>query len=1257
MSLLPALQLTQILADLKSGLQTVIANVTSSITLPPTIMGGLREPDGTAASQLLIEVMLPVPGASPASSSSAIGSSSSSGTGPGLGGSVIAAAGVTDVNGNFELSIPSGISLPSNQSLQLRIRGGPSAPASTSSSSSSTAGLPGSTLISVPANLLGPVGYVGTYTLSLAIPPIPTPIYLALLGSGAAGGPATRSSMPAPPVKALLRFGDDAECIRVLENQSSSERFPYGIFFRLLAPSLFTEREEAGGVPPQRIDTPTPRTDLAGPISVDEFRERLLTAPKLVGTPGLGYILRCAQTWNFEGLALGDLVYSLPLAPGEQQQVVIIEQQTTLQIQDTETIYTGTQTQSAASSDSSTQATFQSALRQSAQGASSYNTASETTANATTGASLGGPLLGGLVGGVVGGLLGILGGPSANPSVSNTSTGTTTTSGSSTSSMDGLQSYASTAAQSVQTNAEQQAMATRRGQRVAMRTATAAETTSVTTKTITNHNKLHALTMQFFEVLRLFDIRTAFEDVTLLALIPLDTVWFLPLGQPEQLPDIANDADISNAIQLATGLGNAAQGQVISLQVAIQAASIGLFGINQQLLINGVNSLAAANFDGQAKNLVDALSPINVPQSSTLTAFANDIQNTQVPAIDTAVSQFRSSNTANVLTPAIAALQAIASDASTITQLLNSAQASNVMTRQKVLQRYAGLLAHTDVLEQWLPSRFLSGLTRLERFAADPHATVAVNSLAEDVVQISANASVLPFDHVYVTVVTRWGTRLGPVEMLPMPPVTVPGLYDPSKRFKTAQDLLQYLQGQRNPAGSANATLQASVALSRALSPSDVIGFEITHTTDSFTYQLAAPIDTVTSVLGNFFGSNGSSWPAPIQGIFGNLIGPLLPTPTAPPPLPTYVTYSPNDIANEIGPPYLWNFQASLLAGVQGNTETYVNANPTPIELPPGSYPVPAAEVSPLLKYSDLLLIEGLLQHVLRNMIRYSKAVWMSLSPEERVMLLEPYTFSFLFPPTASSSSSSSSSSSAQATISVPLLDCVANEVVGFYGNCMMMPFSIPPVVAVALQTSTGDLEDALLRFHRQGGALEVRRAALPTHGVLGEAMLGHCASGEKIDLTRFWNWQDSPGDTAPQIGPVSVPTSALSTLAGAQTPNALGQLLAAAGAGTTTPTVPDISSLAAALAQKAPLASVPDLSNAAQLAQLLQATQTTAAAARQDALDQETGLINNVVTQAANVIEAYLGASPKGGSSSSSTKGGTGGGGGKSSSSSSSSS
>jgi hypothetical protein len=53
----------------------------------------------------------------------------------------------------------------------------------------------------------------------------------------------------------------------------------------------------------------------------------------------------------------------------------------------------------------------------------------------------------------------------------------------------------------------------------------------------------------------------------------------------------------------------------------------------------------------------------------------------------------------------------------------------------------------------------------------------------------------------------------------------------------------------------------------------------------------------------------------------------------------------------------------------------------------------------------------------------------------------------------------------------------------------------------------------------------------LPSSGVFGEAVLGRSNASEKIDLTRFWNWQDSPiPNSAPAIDAVSTDSRAQAT-------------------------------------------------------------------------------------------------------------------------------
>jgi hypothetical protein len=1165
---LSGLQIETVLTNLSKVVGKVVQSPQPAVPLPPKLLGTLVQPDASPARDLQIEVV----------SLAASGDEAPDVTK--VSGSQVLAAGFTDAEANFSILLPRGVVLQPGAALSLRVRGAD--PAAVVD-------------LTVAPDLLGPFGYIGTTRLPKQLPPTPAAILTQLrdaIGQNAdeAGG------TPALPKLAL---GDCPDCIRVMENQTSFERFPYGIFFQLIAPTLYAETETVGrnqtGVFNNviRSDAPIPRVDLNGPISIDEFRDALLTRPTIVGSLGLGYVLRCSQNWKFEGLALGDLVYSLPLAPGEQQQVVVEEQSTTFSVREFDSVIASDSSLATQTSDSSTRATFDSALRQSAQSGSDFFSASETSSLSAGG-----------------GLLGLLGGPSG-------SVGETVSGGSAHNWMDGLQNYGSTATQAVQSRAEQQARSQRSAQRTAMRMATSTESTNVTTKTITNHNKLHALTMQYFEVLRQFDITTAYDGVSLVCLVPLDIVWFLPPGQKVHLDDVLSDSDRASAVQWSSQLNTAIQSM---LSLVNQAAAV----LNAPIIGTSLAVSLASGAHGQIVAALNTAVQLAGVLSGLGSAFS--VQSGEVGQLQSLLTQaknaneaFLSSKAASDLQTCQQALQNASPVALALYQQLSSATLTGGLSRHDVLNRYAGLLAHSDVLTRWLPAQYTTGLSRLERFAADPRASLALDSLAEDVIRFSAVATVLPFDHIYVAAITRWGARLGPVEMIPTAPVTVPGQFDTSQAFKTDADLIQYLQGQRNPRQGTPATLQASIALPRQLAPTDVVGFEITRRMDGFTYQFATPTDLAMGLLG----ASALAWPAPALG--------LLPALVAPPIVPQARTYSATQLGKEIGAPYLWSFQADLTASVAGNPESYTKPDPTPVELPAGSYPIPAMEVAPLLKYSDLIQIENTLQHVLRNIVRYSKAVWLSLTPEERVMLLEPFLLSF-----------------PGLTSTVPLLDCIGNEVLGFHGNAMIVPFSIPQALGdvKGWGMTTGDLEDALLQFHRQGGSSQGSHASLPTRGVLGEAMLGRCPSGEKIDLTRFWNWQDSPADTAPGIASVTVPGSQVTALSNAQVGTQLGSLLpnlvnnntvVPAGAAATGTNSTLAQALVSALATAKGID--PSLNTADKLAALIQSTQTTADTARSDMVKANTQVTQQALTTLGSILTAPAGSSGGGDSKASGDK------------------
>jgi hypothetical protein len=985
---------------------------------------------------------------------------------------------LTDGAGHFQLTPPPGLLIPAG-GVPLTVQG-------------ATARVS----VTVAANQVASNGALGVIVLPQAVAPMPQSIIasLANIAGGLSGG-----GQPAPPSAAAalptVTLGEDKGCQLVYNGQAAIDRFPYGVFFRLVAPQLSIVQafhwtgfggvkiplplyeNQVGGI--SGTSSYADRVPVEQPLAIDGFRDQIMgldaggtfgsdeTVP-MAATLGLGYVLRLAQRWTFQGLALGDLVYSLPLAPGEQQQVAVFERTDTASVFESETLSESQAQQQIALADTSTNATFNSAFDEAASGGSSFSTHSDTS---SWGVNF-------LV--AAGG-----GGSSDSNGVSN-------------SWMQGQRDAAENAAQTTHSAAENQASARRTAARTGMRLASSSESEQVTTKTITNHNHLHALTMQYWEVQRLYDVRTVVEDLDFVCLVPMQIVRFMPPGQP-----------------------------------------------------------------------------LTVGDPGALTA-----------------------------------------------------------SRQAVLNRYAAIIKHIDVLATALPRGFQKGLATLRQFAGDPSAKVEpFGGAAEDVIQFTLLGTFIPGEELWINAVTAMGTRVGPAKLAP-----TGGAFNlPDNQFQSEDDVLGALRLLR----LVQRQFTGALALPPTLDRTQVVGFEITRAFRQIDYTLASPALQNLQQISGVFGGTATDWAAN----FFAAQGPALSVP------PVTVHLNPSQLERELGGPMVFQFIANIeefdASGNQlptGKGETYANDNLFGVTLPPTPYPVPALQLAPMLRYNEILTIEMMAQHVVRNTTRYSKAVWASLTDEERAILLDQYTIGV--PPNGI----------ADASQMIPLLDCVQNKVLGFFGNSMILPFSIPQSVTDAInqQQVAADVDQqppafdpvqikqSLLAYQQQSFVSPQSIIALPTRGVLGEAVLGHCPSGEKLDLTRFWNWQDSPSDTAPMISPVTLPTTTPSIAATLTAPSTLGQLPSLINNVLTAPS-PD-TSLLKAMGQAA--ASQKDFDTAltgqTQLASLLTNAQNVSNSARADALKAATDLQSQAMATVGNIVGGIYGGNPTAGSSAASAvKGG----------------
>jgi hypothetical protein len=1053
---LDAVAQTQMLAasHFYNGLQNLGREFIGDLLLPPpeqelpgSLHGTVRLPDGTPASQLAVS-LLPFVDATGASVQ-------------------VTQMAITDGQGQFTLAGLPAVKVTDKTAITLQFRGGN-----------------GKERREFVIDSTNAAGILGDVQLQLGLTPLQKSVVASLrdvVGAIEASLPDTpRPGTADQPI--TLQLGDGG-CRLDFTHDLPVERHRWSVLVRLVEPrpSILTETllfrrsgsermyplamrnklwESIQGVQPSF----TERVPIDQPISADGFRDRIVglqggmisdeeTVP-MAGTLGLGYVVAMGQRWTPEGLSLGDLVYSLPLAPGEQQRVAVFEQRQTLSTAELETLdYDESQRQSQMS-DSSTSSVFTSAFAEQVRGTSSFTTKAESSSW-----------------GVAGGIGAILG-PVAVGIGAGGGGGSSESTGKSTNTLDGTRDYVSTASSQAHSAIEREATARRHAQRTGMRMATASDVESVTTRVVTNNNRIHALTMQYWEVLRHFSVSTEIDGVTLVCFVPLEVVRFMPPGVSYMLEE------------------------------------------------------------------------------------------------------------------------------------------SEVSTRAGILRRYGPLLKHADVLRQWIPLDHRQGLQVLEEFASNPRAQPSFSSAGEDIVKVSVTGSFLPIEDVYVTVLTRRGTRLGPIRLSGSVPPLPDTTSDPTHAFTSKTELVAELLRRRAPDG--DITLTANITLPSSINPDDVVGFELGRTFRTLRYQLApAPTDQVQQLLG----AAGTMSTDVMISLFPWLSARLDAEMSG-------VTMTPAELEAELGGPSIWGFSASTPGPPVETYASEVISRSERFALPSDGYPIAARPVNPLLKFAELLRVEAVLQHVVRNTVTYSRAVWMSLTPEERAIMLEGFTIGV------------PSGGLTDPTQQVPLLNCVANQVLGYYGNAMIMPFNIPAEVAATVSVNgnpaqgtasrpftTAEVQKALTAFHRTGFSPPISRVTLPTRGVLGEAVLGQCPSAEKIDLTRFWNWIDSPIPQAADIAGNLLNKG--SSLIGATAPSALTGMPSQI----TNINAPPADATAAlqALISGRDTKEVQDITGRQELAALEGKTLETAEKARADALARAQTLASDGLSKASDIMKAKV--------------------------------
>lgn len=126
---------------------------------------------------------------------------------------------------------------------------------------------------------------------------------------------------------------------------------------------------------------------------------------------------------------------------------------------------------------------------------------------------------------------------------------------------------------------------------------------------------------------------------------------------------------------------------------------------------------------------------------------------------------------------------------------------------------------------------------------------------------------------------------------------------------------------------------------------------------------------------------------------------------------------------------------------------------------------------------------EKVFEHLRENSTHYSQAIWKSLDLASIALLLSPYVIA-----------------------GEPVLNKIDPTPIASIGNYLVFAY---------YEDQNAEINKIWQEFITRTKLNDRSKTStvipLPSGGVFAEAVLGRSNSAEKIDMTRFWNWQDSP--------------------------------------------------------------------------------------------------------------------------------------------------
>lgn len=220
--------------------------------------------------------------------------------------------------------------------------------------------------------------------------------------------------------------------------------------------------------------------------------------------PAEGMIVTTEQSWSAQGVTLGRLLHSLALAPGESTKVAVVDWQRSTRATGTETTAEADTLSSGTDQNRSISEVANAIAREEQFGTSQALQASKSSSS----------------GGSFGVAAGVLAGGANWGESSNVGFATAV------SRSTGVKSVAAEATQRISARTQQLATAARSRNMTVVRETTQSEKDQVLTRVVTNYNHMHAMSVQYYEVVQVYNVTTKPTKLERCLFIPLQELNF-----------------------------------------------------------------------------------------------------------------------------------------------------------------------------------------------------------------------------------------------------------------------------------------------------------------------------------------------------------------------------------------------------------------------------------------------------------------------------------------------------------------------------------------------------------------------------------------------------------------------------------------------------------------------------------------------------------------------------------------------------------